>query len=93
MEIRLNCPLDMHLHLRDEDMLKIVAPLSAKNFRGALIMPNLTPPITTKEALLGYKKRVLEAAKDKNFAPYMTLFFRADYSYEFLKDIKDESLF
>ena len=34
-------PLDMHLHLRDEAMLKVVAPLSAHSFAGGIIMPNL----------------------------------------------------
>ena len=48
----LNEPLDMHLHLRDADMLKLVGPLTSKTFSGALVMPNLVPPITTKEALL-----------------------------------------
>ena len=92
MEIRLYSPLDMHLHLRDGDMLKTVAPLSAKTFSGGLVMPNLVPPITTKEALLEYKNRILKVTKDENFIPYMTLFFKTDYSYEFLKDIKDEIL-
>jgi dihydroorotase len=32
MKIEIEYPLDMHLHLRDEEMLKIVAPLSAKYF-------------------------------------------------------------
>lgn len=31
--IMLNSPLDMHLHLRDGDMLKLVAPLTSKNFQ------------------------------------------------------------
>ncbi len=92
MQIRLYSPLDMHLHLRDGDMLKIVAPLSAKMFSGAIIMPNLVPPVTTKEALLGYKERILKAVGDEQFIPYMTLFFKNDYDYEFLKDIKDEIL-
>ena len=54
----LNEPLDMHLHLRDGDMLKLVGPLTSNTFSGALVMPNLVPPITTKEALLAYKERI-----------------------------------
>lgn len=87
-EITLNTPLDMHLHLRDEKMLELVAPLTAKTFSAALIMPNLVPPLTSKEALLLYKQRVKKASKDELFEPYMTLFFQ-HYSYEFLKDIKE----
>ncbi|MCT7601621.1 dihydroorotase [Aliarcobacter butzleri] len=86
----LNEPLDMHLHLRDADMLKLVGPLTSKTFSGALVMPNLVPPITTKEALLSYKQRIKEACKNDQFEPFVTLFFKNDYSYEFLKDIKDE---
>ena len=89
-EFIINNPLDMHLHLRDNDMLKLVAPLSAKTFAGALIMPNLVPPITSKEALLSYKQRIKEASNDNNFETFMTLFFKSDYTFDFLKDIKDD---
>ena len=86
----INSALDMHLHLRDDDMLKLVAPLTSKSFAGALIMPNLLPPITTKEALLSYKQRIKEATKEDIFTPYVTIFFQVDYSYSFLEDIKNE---
>ncbi|WP_283256438.1 dihydroorotase [Arcobacter roscoffensis] len=86
----INSALDMHLHLRDDDMLKLVAPKTSNTFAGALIMPNLLPPITTKEALLAYKKRIQEACKNDEFEPHVTIFFQVDYSYEFLKEIKDE---
>jgi dihydroorotase len=86
----INEPLDMHLHLRDGDMLKLVGPLTSNTFSGALIMPNLVPPITTKEALLSYKKRIKEACAGDNFDPFVTLFFRNDYTYEFLENIKEE---
>ena len=86
----INEPLDMHLHLRDGDMLKLVGPLTSNTFTGALIMPNLVPPITTKEALLSYKKRIKEACKNDVFDAHVTLFFQADYSYDFLEDVKDD---
>ena len=86
----INEPLDMHIHLRDDDMLKLVGPLTSNTFTGALIMPNLVPPITTKEALLSYKKRIQEACKGDIFDDHVTLFFQADYSYKFLEDIKDD---
>lgn len=89
-EIIINSPLDMHLHLRDDDMLKLVGGLSSKNFSAALIMPNLATPITTKQSMNEYKNRVLEVCKKDDFEPLMTIFFQVDYSYEFLKDIKDE---
>lgn len=90
LEFIINKPLDMHLHLRDEDMLELVGPLTSKTFSAALVMPNLVPPITTKEALLAYKERILKACKNDKFVPYMTLFFKSDYSFDFLKSVKDE---
>ena len=86
--ITLNSPLDMHLHLRDGDMLKIVAPLSSKDFAGGVIMPNLVPPVTTIEDVKAYEKRIKEAIGDDIFEPFMTLFFKSDYSYDFLKEAK-----
>lgn len=73
MEITLHSPLDMHLHLRDAEMMKLVAPLSS-DFAGAVIMPNLVPPVTTPDMMEAYRQRVLEAV-GCSFTPLMTLFF------------------
>ena len=74
----LTSPLDMHLHLREGNMLKLVSPLSAASFAGAVIMPNLVPPVTTLSALLAYKEAIEVATQGVNpeFQPLMTLFFR-----------------
>jgi len=89
-KITLNSPFDMHLHLRDNDMLTLVAPLTAKTFAGAIIMPNLVPAVDTKEAVIAYKNRINDAVdKEHNFTPFMTLFFKP-YTKEFLEDVKDE---
>lgn len=79
----------MHIHLRDGDMLKLVAPLSSHTFCGGIIMPNLVPPVETKEAVVAYKNRILEAIGEDDFTPFMTLFFKP-YTKEFLEDVKDE---
>ncbi len=88
MTLTLNSPLDMHLHVRDNDMLKTVAPLSSNSFASAIIMPNLVPPVTTIKALQEYKQRIIRSTCRDNFTPLMTLFFKSDYSYEFLKEAK-----
>ena len=89
-KITLTSPFDMHLHLRDNDMLSLVAPLTSKTFAGAIIMPNLVPCVDTKEAVISYKNRILDAVDNKhNFTPFMTLFFKP-YTQEFLEDVKDE---
>ena len=87
--ITLTMPLDMHLHLRDSEMLETVAPLTSYSFSGALVMPNLVPPVTSKEMVIEYKKRVKHAIGRDDFEPYMTLFYQ-NYSRAFLEDVADE---
>jgi len=86
--ITINSPLDMHLHLRDDDMLKIVAPLSSQDFAGAVVMPNLVPPVTTIEDVKAYRDRIEKAIGNDDFEPFMTLFFKKEYDYNFLKEAK-----
>ncbi len=76
MELQLTSPLDMHLHLREGAMLDLVAPLSARDFAGAVVMPNLLPPVDSLGRLGAYAAAVRAATADHAFAPYMTLFFR-----------------
>jgi dihydroorotase len=82
-------PLDMHLHLRDGVMLENIAPLSAYSFSGALIMPNLVPPVTSKEDVIAYKERIMAAVPNDYFEPYMTLFYQ-NYDKNFLADVAEE---
>ena len=82
-------PLDMHLHLRDAVMLETVAPLTAYSYSGAIIMPNLVPPVTTLEDVKAYKQRVMAAVPNDNFEPYMTIFYK-NYDKAFLESIASE---
>ena len=82
-------PLDMHLHLRDAVMLENVAPLTAYSFSGAIIMPNLVPPVTTLEDVISYKERIMAAVPNDYFEPYMTLFYQ-NYDKAFLETVVDE---
>jgi dihydroorotase len=81
-------PLDMHLHLRDGVMLETVAPLSAYSYSGAIVMPNLVPPVTTLEDVKAYKQRIMAAVPNDYFEPYMTLFYK-NYDKAFLESVKD----
>ncbi|HEG6415074.1 TPA: dihydroorotase [Campylobacter jejuni] len=87
--MKLKNPLDMHLHLRDESMLELVAPFSAKDFKAGVIMPNLITPLTEIDVLKAYKELILKACKNEDFTPLMTLFFK-DYDEQFLEKAKDE---
>lgn len=88
--MQLTAPLDMHLHLRDGEMLENIAKTSAHTFSGAIIMPNLVPPVSSKEEVVAYKQRIMAAIGDEKFTPYMTLFFKPSYDKEFLESVKDE---
>ncbi len=88
MILELRSPLDMHLHLRDGDMMKLVAPLSSASFAGAVIMPNLVPPVADAEAVKAYRERVVAACGGDVFKPYMTAFFRS-YTEQELAELKE----
>lgn len=71
--ITIRRPDDWHVHLRDGDMLKAIAPYTARQFARAIIMPNLTPPVTTPEMAKAYRDRIL-AATGPGFTPLMTCY-------------------
>ena len=66
-------PDDWHLHLRDGEMLRAVAPYTARQFARAIVMPNLVPPVTTVEAAAAYRDRIAAAA-GSGFTPLMTCY-------------------
>lgn len=88
MEITLDSPLDMHLHLREGAMLQQVAIHSAQDFSGAVIMPNLLTPITNLSEVTAYKEQIISRCQQNIFTPYMTLFLQR-YSKEELLGIRD----
>jgi dihydroorotase len=74
--LTLDRPDDWHVHLRDDWALAAVAAATADVFGRAIIMPNLRPPVTTTEAALRYRERILGAlpASASRFVPMMTLY-------------------
>ena len=56
--ITIRRPDDWHVHLRDGDMLKCVAPYTARQFARAIIMPNLSPPVTDVALAKAYRERI-----------------------------------
>ena len=68
-------PDDWHVHLRDGDMLRAVAPYTARQFARAIVMPNLVPPVTSVAAAEAYRQRILAALPEGNgFMPLMTCY-------------------
>ena len=66
-------PDDWHVHLRDGDMLRTVAPHTARQFARAIVMPNLAPPVTAVDSAAAYRDRIIAAA-GPGFTPLMTCY-------------------
>ena len=68
-------PDDWHLHLRDGDVMRAVLPYTARQFARAIVMPNLSPPVTTAAAAKAYRERLLAAIPaGADFTPLMTAY-------------------
>jgi len=68
-------PDDWHLHLRDGATLSTVLPFTAAHYGRAIVMPNLTPPVTTTLEAVAYRERILAALPaDAEFRPLMTCY-------------------
>jgi dihydroorotase len=73
IEIRL--PFDAHLHLRDGGILRDVLPATLAWCSGAIVMPNLKPPVRTVEDARAYRKRILDCVpQGSTFEPLMTCY-------------------
>jgi len=66
-------PDDWHVHLRDGPVLQGVAAYTARQFARAIVMPNLSPPITTVAAAEAYRLRIIAAA-GAGFTPLMVCY-------------------
>lgn len=77
--ITIRRPDDWHVHLRDGDMLKAAVGYTARQFRRAIVMPNLKPPVTTPAMAQAYRARILEALPPgSDFDPLITCYLTND---------------
>jgi dihydroorotase len=68
-------PDDWHVHLRDGEMLAAVVGHTARQFGRAIVMPNLSPPITTIQQAQSYRQRILSALPaGLSFEPLLTAY-------------------
>ncbi len=73
--ITIRRPDDWHVHLRDGAMLRGVVGHSAAQFARAIVMPNLSPPITSVAAAVAYCERIMAALPaGTDFIPLMTCY-------------------
>ena len=71
----INKPDDWHVHFRDEQLLAHTVAATAEHFSRALVMPNLKPALTSVDALLAYRTRIMAAVPEhSSFTPFMTFY-------------------
>lgn len=68
-------PDDWHVHLRDGAMLQGVVAHTARQFARAIVMPNLSPPVTSVAEGRTYRERILAAVPaGMTFEPLITCY-------------------
>ena len=73
--ITIRRPDDWHLHFRDGATMRAVVPHTARQFARAIVMPNLTPPVTSTDAGAAYRARIQDAVpQGVDFTPLMTCY-------------------
>ncbi len=75
-ELTITRPDDWHVHLRDGAALANTCADMARYFGRVIVMPNLTPPVTSVAAAASYRTRILDAMRglSRRFEPLMTLY-------------------
>ncbi len=73
--ITITQPDDWHVHVRSSELAQCVIPYTAAQFGRALIMPNLSPPVTNVSRALKYRKEILDCLPDgSQFDPKMAIY-------------------
>ncbi len=74
-------PYDLHVHWRDDDRTALAVPHTVAQCAGAVVMPNLVPPVRTVADVDAYLSR-LSPYLTEGFAPMMTLYLTDDTTVE-----------
>ncbi|KAK9840252.1 hypothetical protein WJX74_006207 [Apatococcus lobatus] len=92
-QLTITQPDDWHVHFRQQERLSLTVPLTSQQFRRAVIMPNLVPPITSAKQALNYKQEILQHVPDgTSFQPLMTLYLTDDTTAEDVAAAKDAGI-
>jgi dihydroorotase len=87
-------PDDWHVHLRDGAILQDVVNYTARQFARAIVMPNLTPPVTTVEMGRSYRERILKAVDPAlGFTPLMVGYLTDAMHPDVIRQGKEEGVF
>ena len=87
-------PDDWHVHLRDGAVMAGVLAHTARQFARAIVMPNLSPPITTVAAAEAYRARIIAAVPaGAVFTPLMVCYLTDGIDPAELQRGKDAGVF
>ena len=91
-ELIITKPDDMHLHLREGDILKHACKDTERQFSRAIVMPNLRVPIKNIDQAEKYYQDIKKIIGDSTFEPLMTLFFNDLLNSDEIKKISDSKI-
>lgn len=90
--LELKNPLDMHIHLREGEILESVINFTARDFLMALAMPNLSTPIMDTKSAIEYKNAILKASRYSDFQPIMSLYLNTNLNKNELEKAKSNGI-
>ena len=91
-ELIITKPDDMHLHLREGDILKHACSDTERQFARAIVMPNLKTPIRSVKQAEKYYQDIKKCTTYSNFEPLMTLFFNDALDEEEIKKVSNSDV-
>ena len=91
-ELIITKPDDMHLHLREGDILKHACSDTERQFARAIVMPNLKTPIKSVNQAEKYYQDIKKCTTYSNFEPLMTLFFNDALNEEEIKKVSNSDI-
>ena len=91
-ELIITKPDDMHLHLREGDILKYACRDTERQFARAIVMPNLKIPIKSVNQAEKYYQDIKKCTTHSNFEPLMTLFFNGALDEKEIKEVSNSDV-
>ena len=74
-ELIIRQPDDLHIHLRDGDLMSLAVEHVSAQFQRAIVMPNLSLPVVSTTMAAKYRARILSSIPaGRTFSPLMTLY-------------------
>jgi dihydroorotase len=85
-KLEITKPFEAHAHVRTGQMLIRTLPFTSCIFKRAVIMGNLTPPITTAADVKRYREEILLNASSPHFEPVMSIMLTHHTTQEIIHD-------